>query len=635
MENSFEGVYKKMSSRMSELYSGKRDTSYQDPGETLIELFSLLIDMQNDYMHYLGNNEYSYFRKLLDEEININKYESKFVEISYNNVKSENSSLYALNSKEILNLPKKYLFEGEGLQNFDEIMYQKDLEDKVGYQKPYETMEEFQISKNKIKKMIQSNDTIMIGFEYDISQCPVNKIYVRMEQEVELPKDFISMGILYGEYMNDSRKVWEPFHVFIDNTKGFAISEFIHIYIEEKMHHFIYEDNNLYWIRLSLIQCKYEIIPSIRNIKLNIVQALCRETVCEKNLLENASNYILKTTNVQYYKSYAKNKDFYVENMIVNKDNAYDINVLYKTWYYGKHIYSTDGTPNQVIPIDLDYVIPESVHILVSYQLPESKETLWKEWKRVDSFLTSGPKDEHFIVKDDAICFGNHENGDIPPKGEFRIIDAILSESFIKNKKNLLSHIKEISIDLYQSEKAVTLEDYIRITNEIHKKLPFINIDQAGAVFDKKTGAVIVLVKIKSKDSFPILNNAYRQNIRNYLEPYRMITTELLVESAVYCGLILAISICGKGDWKLVVERTKERIYEYFPSMDFNNRRQRLFGETIKQSELYEILGHMEWVVKFDIVHMYCEMACIIAEGIRLPYNGLVFIKEINILKQV
>ena len=194
-------------------------------------------------------------------------------------------------------------------------------------------------------------------------------------------------------------------------------------------------------------------------------------------------------------------------------------------------------------------------------------------WSRVDDFFRSGPNDPHFLLdpKDGALTFGDGRRGRIPVAdaqivaNRYRVGGSAIGNvgaGTITKIKGKVRGIKEATNvraahdgsdaepleavklraphDLRNLKRAMSAEDF----GEIALQTPGVALHRAYAIARRavdanqnlitKDGAVTLVVLPKNKEDTPQPSEAQLRAICTWLEPRRLITTELHITGPKY-----------------------------------------------------------------------------------------------------
>ena len=672
---------KKMIENMTDKWT---DLTPSDPGITFVELFAWLKEMQQYYINQISTkNKYKYL-KLLGEK---NVYDTPATAVvTINNVMTDrmlpdrckfdaNGIIFeSVKEESILNLKidKFYTFENNSLietsdENWKKEYYIFGSEPKEG--------NEFYICFNERFPLNKFVDiTVNIYDDYAVKRNPIN------EDDIFYPLASI-------EWQYYSRGEWKLIDKVKDGTNNFLNTGVISFYIDEEMDK--YEDNNSYLIRGILKECSYEVPPILKYMVTNSIEVVQKDTlsqVVEFNI-ENEeitrfklSNYLGQTGNIELFIEdeegiLKKIYDYY----IISEHNEKILNIdkfKVKDLARGRKLkvccYSDEFTfqrkievehsfPSMTINLNLEDIYYEDFKIFVS---KDNEGLFWEEWaKTEDLYLEDCRSKKYFLdLNENRILFGDGINGRIPEgkiliasfattlanggnvkKGEindmlfYKENETVVNYEYAKGGKKALT-IEEMFYNVRKNLKkvtrAVTDEDY----EQIVKSTPGLMISNAKAIVPEEKNNIfsndnpncIYIVAepyndIKKKG----LNKAYIKNIRNNIEKYRLITTEIEVISAQYVGILVYGEITIKPYYKDAKKIIEDTIKGYFECETWK------FGKGLVYSDLYGILDTLECVeyIYSLIINFDGRVAKRNSTGdIIIPENGMIYLKNCEII---
>lgn len=672
---------KKMIGNMSDKWT---DLSPSDPGITFVELFAWLKEMQQYYLNQISvKNKYKYL-KLLGEKIVYDKPSSAVVTI--NNVTEErilpdrckfsaDGIIFESIREEAilkLNIEKFYTTEDNSIietsdENWDKEYY-------IFGSEPKEE-NEFYIGFNEKFPLDKSVD-IMINIydEYPVKRNPIIK-----------DDNFYPLAAIEWQYYSNNE--WKSVEKVKDSTNNFLNTGVISFCVKEEMDK--YENSGCYFIRGVLKECSYEVPPVLKYMLTNSIKTVQKDTLSQliefdienKEITEfRLPNYLGQTGNIE---AFIEDK-----NGILKKIYEYDIKqkdnekiliidkLKVKEFIKGRKLklccYSDEFTfyrkieieesvPAISIDLNLENICYEDFNIFVAR---DSEGVFWEEWgKTEDLYLEDCRSKKYFLdVNESQIVFGDGINGKIP-EGEILIAsysntlanggnvkECEINDMLYDKKDETIVNCecaeggkKALTIEemFYNARKnlkkitrAVTDEDYEHIV----KSTPGLMISNAKAIVPQDKNSIfsndnpncIYIVAepyndIKKKG----LNKAYIANIKNNIEKYRLITTEIEVISAQYVGILVYGEITVKPYYKDADKIINHTIKDYFENKTWK------FGKGLVYSDLYGILDTLECVeyIYSLIINFDGRAAKKNSTGdIIIPENGMIYLKNCEII---
>ncbi len=437
-------------------------TSPSDPALTILETFSVLKDMQQAYMESVNDKCTEKLLKILVDDIKT-AFPTKYIanltysddmpfvipsdSFVYEDMKlsvCEYTSITDVNKIKLINT------KNEKIQN---ISFPLQVEREVDLFGSLEEDNVFYI----LIDAINLNKNINLFLD------------INDEKRVKIPNDKYKFSTMicelsfYGYCNDDSGKVVEcELDILREDTYGFLYSGLLNLSTDKKLVKGGAFDEDVYYIKCVMKDCKYDVIPKIKNIYANPIE-LYQQNNLIKSFRENYSDvsddssvtmcivdkvafegkivpYIL--VNDKYidlkdddFKIYRDIKTRFVEIVISVKNiksrldslNVYDkeiksfeiLAVAYdKVFYNVRSIGSGDGTANQKFNLPFKNYIKDKLEILV-----KEKDVYYK-YKRVDEIARYGKYDRVYELNsdDNIIKFGDGYCGRCVPIGNQNII---------------------------------------------------------------------------------------------------------------------------------------------------------------------------------------------------------------------
>ncbi len=236
------------------------------------------------------------------------------------------------------------------------------------------------------------NNSLYIGFDRYPEGSPIS-IYFNIDGKKS------NMPVLEWEYYSAGGK-WKEFKLS-DKTNHFADPGIVTLIIPEDLAAVELYGINRYWLRIIDVGNEYRSLnrfPVVKGIYINSVEVLNEETVEEEVFFveEKKAGLLIH----------------------LSRENILELKVMV----------NEQG-------MDLNTSSEEYAEAVQKNQVEAKKDTrgnvngIWILWHEVDSFITSGPEDRHYIVNriSGEIIFGDGKKGKIPPKCEDEAIRVLYS----------------------------------------------------------------------------------------------------------------------------------------------------------------------------------------------------------------
>ncbi len=551
----------------------------------------------------------------------------------------------------------------------------KDKDEKIHERPNFEIVFDKPIAKNKIFSMY-----FKTFLEEQYTRNPIK------------PSDnFIDMAKLSWEFYGIKNGVtgWHRVRIVADNTYKFLLSGIVKFEIEGDMLPIdggysirisLIDQNYDFPPRVSEIK--------LNTFEVRQKSTLCENMLVKKKMISKdgrfsvASNLALygehivfinndggwkRVSNFEVKQSIEKGTvEFYIEALekLINTLNSEDDAVMLIS--YDKSIKSKivlgsgTGSSKQVIETDLQDVYYDYFDIMVGYNKEES--TVFNQWEKVEDFYSSNKYDKHYIldIEKNNIIFGDHERGQAPRRGVKNIIlsslaytkgkDSNIRAEMIKSVKSENPIINQMHIQqltpakngcnsddlediknkasniLGDNQKAVTTEDYERIV----RKTPGLIIEDIKVLpSDDDDSDINIIVRNGnfSKDSLENIKN-YQDNIKRYLDDYRLINTRIKVSGPIYIGLKISGQIIVNSYYKQSADEVTDKIREFVGNLN------KTCGQTLCYGDLFGTIDRLPCVSYVDNLRIQSDSENVsrnMTDDIIVQANAVYYIKDLDL----
>lgn len=574
------------------------DWNDHDPGITLIQLFSHLIEIIVYRLNQVPDKNYIEFLRLIGIELKPATPAKAHLTFTLSDPLSDETKGY-------ITIPKGTSVETEPPGEEEPIIFETDLSliavgttlkgvqtyDGYSFSSVQDGQSYYPFSKN-----IQKGSAFYLGFsrsfpdveigmrvELDTSDLPVEGAHCDLENSLIFPP-----AEVVWEYWNNG---WKELDIVKDETKAFLRSGYIYFMgpkdIKQSKQGLLTEkeDDELYWIRCRVKETEYEFPPKIEKILLNTVLA---------------------------------------SNGVTVKDEI---------------IGSSDGTSNQ------DFSLENAPVLAGSLVLDVDEGEGWKIWDLANDFYASTKHDKHFLLNrvKGEIKFGDGLNGKIPFAGVNNIKVSYrygggskgnVGSGSITSLQNSVSDVEEVTNhmsafegsdeetvqsakergprELKTRQRAVASEDFELLARETPgirvvraKALPLYHPEFAADI--KIPGVVTVIVVPYSEEKKPVPSKGMIRTVCEHLNKHRLLTTELFVIPPKYKEIKIETDIVAENwsDVGEVKKKVKESLEKYFHPLQGGTKRDGWpFGGSIYLSGIYRVILGIDGVsriVRVDI----------------------------------
>lgn len=659
------------------------NTSASDSGITFIELFAWLKEMQQYYLNQITiKNKYKYL-KLLGAEIIYDNPSAAVITIS--NIEEEkklpNKCKFSANGIIFETLREEVLFpivvegfyttdENEkiislSVQNWEKEYYVFGKSPKIE-NKFYIVFNE-QIPKNKIIDI-----TINIYDDYEVKR---NEI---------LEDSFYPLAMIEWEYY--CKDGWKEIENIYDTTYSFICNGRISFNVNEDMK----RKDGEYMIRAVLKECSYEVPPILKNISTNSIDVIQKETLSEFIELDVTEEEIQKFELTNYLAQMGKVEVFIAtEDNVLEITNEYDLIITQKSttlifdkskskkfpligeknikiccydneFEFKRNIEVLEGIPSKNVKLNIDNMYYSDFKILISQN---SNFQVWEEWTQIEDLYLAKCKDKVYSldVENNILTFGDGVNGKIPmgkmiiiscsktiandgnvKSGEINELLWWKNDEKISNYEHATDGKKALTIDemfkisrkrLKRVTRAVTDEDYEFIVKStpglmINNVKAIVPEEQNNIFINSNPNCIYIVAEPYTVNKKQGLNKAYIKNIKNQIDKYRLITTEVEVISPEYIGIDIQGEIIVKPYYKDAKERICQAINKYFEHEDWN------FGVYLTYSDLYGMIDTLDcvnYIYSLSISFEGRGARRSLAGDIEIPENGMIYLRNYDI----
>ena len=665
------------------LYPEWTDFNEHDPGITLLELFAMLKESQQFYADRVGEENKKKYLKLLGIRRKNKKAAHSLVWIE----SEENYQLlrnHKLGADGLIfeNIRKKQIVKGdithciaacdgqaEAMISIEEIEFGNMFHFCVFGENARPGKQFYLCCDKPLPLKVQLDLYIQVYQEYRIKRNPLRDC------------GFVPLVQIRWQYYTD--KGWKNLENVQDETHAFLFDGFIRFTLEDAMEEHSVCGRVGYFIRAVLWEGEYDVPPILTRISLNICEVVQKDTLAEYIIQEKVQSSIKMDTELALLgKSevyFEKNNIFYpvadfgketcqkeravkitVKDeriadadriMVINRDLSY----LYK-----RIIGVGNGFPYQEIDLEDLQVIYESFEILV--QDLENGDG-YSMWHKVEDFANSSSGDKHYIFdsRRGILHFGDCIHG-MAPEGEIILAGCVRTrgrDGSVKTGKinhfcregmgNLtLTNIcdgfgacDEESLEesflrarrsIKESKCAVTRQDYEKYARQtpglMVESCKVLNPDDVRQFMKKiDETAVYMVVKPYAINMGESAKRSYTQNIKAYLERYRMIGSQIVLFFPEYVEMEVYVEVTVKPQYHHIEERVKQAVRDFFDIYKGE------FGSVISYGRLYGFLDRKEFILGIRSLEMECKSIGIKrnTEGdILLSPYGIAVLKEVR-----
>ncbi len=602
-------IFDTMLARMPQYYSKPLETTYQDPGVALLELFCLLKDMQQYYLDYVDEAHKQAYARLMG-------------------------------LAPTAPAPAKTLLQcdGTGVLPKGLLAYAGDI--------PFETVDTLTLSQNRLVEMLTFADgqltplartdcfpfgrpanvgnALYVGFEQDLHHVPMYSLSIDIVPSSSLVRQPCA-PVSLSYFSVEGAWVDCP---FTDTTHGFTQSGTVSFALPSPQQALsLLGKPPLFWVRISLNDCDMAQAPHLTNLLMNAVPAVQQQTFVTHELLtvtpENTvlfNTFLAQTGRMTVFEPWESDfrpiskQAFRVEDCLHFNQDRRGTQVLLVSWRADitNELTATNGTPRQAIPCPPHGVVSA---LLIGTQTPQGRR--YTRWTAVADFARSGPLDKHFLQEGECLRFGNDEHGAVPPEGRVLLLDCVQTLGSGGNVQARRIHravMPHVTVSNPRAatggqdaapavarptttvpRRCVTLDDYAKL---LLSRFP---IDSVLPVMQDN---IIVLHVCPTSDRpLPTLGKALASDILQCLEPARLITTAVRLSSPMYLAITVYAQLVVDAASMSHEATVLTQLHKVVPTASHA----KMFAATLSHGDLYGLVSSLPFVRRVSALWFLCD----------------------------
>ncbi len=442
------------------------DFNYHDPGITMLQMLAWLKEMQQYYLDSIGDVHRLKYLKLL----NYLPKNAKAATVQFQ-IGNVSTNLYIPKGTKIdaqgviFQTDKRVHLLANAIKSVQSCINEK-YQDISHVLDTNSSLAEFLFGKKPI-----ANNCFILGYNKALPANEINKFYIELahngiKRNAVTDTAMIPLAELKWEYWNGTS--WEEINVLKDETISLIQSGYIEFCIPSQMaasSEGLYNEE-LYWIKCTLIKSNYDVSPRLESININSVQAEQKNTLSE--VLEFDSNgestqsflldtYLCATGTIIVQVKDNRNLWKDIDNFQIS--DADDMGLLLVIFsdeaipkgvgnvrviaisdeYKNQNILgSCNGFSGEKFNVNVTDIVYDDFLLQVGFE--DRGQLLWEDWhKTEDIFLVDhGSKAYVLNANTGEIVFGDGENGLLPYQGvnNIRVIGLSVSKGAQGNIKD-------------------------------------------------------------------------------------------------------------------------------------------------------------------------------------------------------
>ncbi len=577
-DNSYEKIYGKALKRLTNQAPHWTHRELSDPGITLLEMWSILSDMQSFYMDQTQESHYRKYRKLLGippEEGNYADTKVFFDKVEESIYLPEGTRIMA--GEMCFETAEAVWLTSNHLKAF--YLPEKDLEQR-------NRIHVMNMPRKTSFPLAQGKQLFSFELEKPMAEEEALRLFVLLDEKNKrnpAPEGYY-MAQLAWEYWTEEG--YRKAQVLRDDTRGLLYSGEITLKMDKPMKK---TENGGYGIRCRIQKGSYDIWPVLYRISLNVVTALQKKTLCREehfSLLEQEEkismrSYLAQTGKLRVYAereeglweditsfceidppitAERRERNIQLDGQALGKLSAQGtsrLKVISRAPDFLKEQEEVDitGVSTQAIPVLWDHLKRDQVKIMLEqgtesglyreYQQvePEEECTYGWHWQEERNTIELGDGRHGVIPKpaQDGFRFrqlvlwegkkGNVAIGRIRKFEQEALFPGIICRNFMagqggRDRKSPSQQFSEIFAscqDGWREKRIVTQED----VRNLAMKTPGLVLKDVRAQW--KENAVIVTIFPKEKLTQKYCQEKYISEVQKHLEAYRLAGCQIRV----------------------------------------------------------------------------------------------------------
>lgn len=681
-QENFEEIVEEGRSMISAIYPQWTDYNYSDPGITILEMFAWLKEMQQFSMDQVTDAQRMKFLKLLGQRPRMAVPARTMVELKGERelLLKKGTRFYAgsvcfeTETQErcpagTIRFCKSLSRQGEERLDGRELVFGNKIRFAPFGEEPCKG-DRFVIGlSGPLEKGAVYHLTLMIYDDYPVKRSPISS-------PLTAPLAKTRLEVWDGED-------WRPARMAKDETCGLLTDGRIAFWTEQEMAYGNMYGEEGYFLSLVLEEEDYDIPPVLTGVSLNYVPLVQKETFADAAKVtafrdqDGELTAKIPAEEGDCLEVYWLREDRWIPAAVtdIREEGTGSVVLNLKgeipAGASGPEIlavrrrektealmrFTGTGFPDQTFSLGVENVLEKDFRVLA--EDPEQTGT-FREWLRTEDFDALGPEDCCYVLdsRRGLLLFGDGDHGR-PPEGEIRLAglsitrgkagnvksgqlrapaaasDHIELDSFMDAEDGLDSESIEECFQRFREEgkrprRAVSAQDY----EELVRRTPGLMIQSCRVLEpmerDQGEGSrngVEIVVRPYSIQGAGKLSQPYRENILAYLEPRRLLGTEVVIHSPEYVEVTLYAEVKIRHQYPDAREQVERAVRTYFGELEDT------FGQPIIRGRLYGRLDSLECVEEISALVIEARGNRIFRSkggDVFLPPNGAVILRDVR-----
>ncbi len=678
-DQSFDDIVRSAVKNIAHFDTDWNNLQLQDPGMTLVDLFSWLKAMQHEYMSVIVPESQRRFLRLLNIVPQVNFGSRTLIELSdiRQDVEIPAETKWLAGDMVFENPACKFLFVA-GLRS---VCF-------CGGNK--ETVEAARFDGRRIFDIFpglgknpasRPNSSCTLNFDRPIPADKIFTLYFDIftgdtERNPIGDGAFVPMARLAWEvYGTENGELgWHEADVVSDKTHEFLFSGTVELKHSAEMA----ENGEGYALRARLLEDDYDLPPRMTRLRCNVIELVQQNTLCRCDILEGGKELVLMSdlglrgehrVFIPEGETWVEIKEFECQRQpekgyaLLSLSGSHEKVMVLS---FDEHVVnrlilgSGTGFSGHTIKFEQKEICYDSFRLMVGRQ--KDGKVKFQEWEKREDLFSSDKYARHFVLdmENGVITFGDNERGNLPPKGDGNILLMGLKLTKGKNsdiKKGMINRVLSVNpflsdlniqqitaasggtdmesledmsrramYSLQAGGKVVTEEDY----NAAVHSVPGIAVENCRVIMGfNGAGDNRITIVVQGAGRAKIApHNAYEKNIIRTLDKARLINTKIEVVWPRTVKIVISGRIVTAPYYYNAEELVKEKLKGFIQGLN------KSFGTPLSYGELYcavELLECVSTIESLSVEPISSFITKTRTDDIIVPPNCIYEIERFNL----
>lgn len=668
------------------------DENYHDPGITILEMLSWLTEMQRFYIDNVSEQSELELLKILGVDGSV-KLSYGTVEFHNNSADQYIPKGTKLIAEEQIFETNRELFvinnRIDSVFTVDDSV--KDISRYIDIEDTYFNL----FNNNNVSALseIKAGNSLILLLNKPLKRDVLLSIRfdIKDDYKIKLSKDCSEkLGLSYTMHHKvelDDREGYKEFietpanvvEIIEDETLGFKKSGCIYFKLKSEHEKMTIKSKTGYPLVFTVDNYYNLLEPQIKNISLNNMSVSNKNTVCDYKVIEGSSGILYEEIyKLGYVYAEIENDDgswsSYDQFDIDTRSYPYEVQfhdeAKFRVLAYDDKQISSEvigfgtSTPYQKVRFYMEKVLLDNI-VLSSSREINNKEN-WFNYIYKSNLLSAAPDENVFTYDfhEQELIFGNDEFGSLLEEGieNIKVIKMIKSDYVRGNlkkatlrsffNKGIYKGINFENIDdctsgenppdmqllkkkfvnkINASKTIVTTKDYEKSIKDF--KYTRILFSKSMASTNVENTVDVYAVPF-TNTRFYKMNEEFRTVLTEYMEKYKLISTNIIVKEPEYIEIKIELKLSIKNRNTFDIEKIRSRLKTLYNPTEVNNvNYDYVMGTMPSKIELIKVIKNKYKNVVIEKVALSAIGKGVMknSEGYTLPDNAVIYCDEVNI----